>query len=123
LGLPSPLPDDAGEVRLKVRGPGLAANTTIAVVATDAALTKAEAKRLAVTAHDGIARAIWPAHTPADGDLVFALSTGARPAPDSVAMMELYAAGAATLARAIARGVYAARPGPRDLMPAWATLG
>jgi L-aminopeptidase/D-esterase-like protein len=86
-------------------------------------LTKAEAKRLAVTAHDGIARAIWPAHTPADGDLVFALSTGARPAPDSVAMMELYAAGAATLARAIARGVYAARPGPRDLMPAWSTLG
>ncbi|PSM19823.1 P1 family peptidase [Nitratireductor sp. StC3] len=123
LGLPSPLPDDAGRVRLKFRDPGLAANTTIAVVATDAALTKAEAKRLAVTAHDGIARAIWPAHTPADGDLVFALATGARPAPDSVAMMELYAAGAATLARAIARGVYAARPGPRDPMPAWSTLG
>ena len=51
------------------------ANTTIAIVATDAALTKAGCKRLAIVAHDGLARAIVPAHTPYDGDLVFALST------------------------------------------------
>ena len=52
-------------------------NTTIAVIATDAVLTKAEAKRLAIAAHDGFARALWPAHTPLDGDLVFAVATGA----------------------------------------------
>ena len=54
------------------------ANTTIAIVATDAALTKPQCQRLAVAAHDGIARAIVPAHTPGDGDLVFGLSTGAH---------------------------------------------
>jgi hypothetical protein len=48
------------------------------VIATDAALTKAECKRLAIAAHDGFARAIWPCHTPMDGDLVFAVSTGKR---------------------------------------------
>jgi L-aminopeptidase/D-esterase-like protein len=47
------------------------------VIATDAILTKAEAKRLAIAAHAGFARAIWPSHTPFDGDLVFALATGA----------------------------------------------
>ena len=52
------------------------ANTTIGIVATDAALTKAQCHRLAVAAHDGIARAVVPAHTPFDGDLLFALATG-----------------------------------------------
>ena len=52
------------------------ANTTIGVIATDLILTKAQAKRLAIAAHDGFARAIWPSHTPFDGDLVFALATG-----------------------------------------------
>jgi L-aminopeptidase/D-esterase-like protein len=56
--------------------PGPGANTTIAVVATNARLTKAEANRLALMADDGLARAINPAHTPADGDTVFALATG-----------------------------------------------
>ena len=51
-------------------------NTTIAIVATDAPLTKIQCHRLAVTAHDGLARAIVPCHTPLDGDLVFAVSTG-----------------------------------------------
>src|SRR5690606_14834270 len=67
--------------------------TTLAVVATDAALTKAEAHRLAVMAQDGLARAIHPVHTPLDGDIVFALSTGARPLADPVRdMVELGAA-------------------------------
>ena len=64
-------------VRLKFRDkPRAGENTTIAVIATDAVMTKAGAKRLAISAHDGFARAIWPAHTPVDGDLVFALATG-----------------------------------------------
>ena len=100
----------------------LAQNTTIAVVATDAVLTKAEAKRLATAAHDGFARAIWPAHTPADGDLVFALATsssGIQLAGDDA--IDLFAAAGATMARAIARGVHAATPQEGDMMPAWST--
>ncbi len=56
--------------------------TTIAIVATDAALTKAQAQRMAVAAHDGMARALVPSHTPLDGDLVFAVATGARAMAD-----------------------------------------
>ncbi len=73
---------NAARVALKFRDairPGL--NTTIAVIATDAVLTKAEAKRLAIAAHDGFSRAIWPAHTPVDGDLVFGLGTAASGIP------------------------------------------
>ena len=66
---PSPLPPDALAIRLKG---GVRENTTIALVATDAILTKAQAKRLAIVAHDGLARAIYPVHTPLDGDIVFA---------------------------------------------------
>lgn len=69
----------AGERRAELRGP--LANTTIGVVATDAVLTKAEAQKLAGVAHDGLARAIRPAHTYFDGDAVFAVSTGARELP------------------------------------------
>ncbi|MDQ6437227.1 P1 family peptidase [Mesorhizobium sp. LHD-90] len=118
LGYPSPLPADATDIRLKFRDHG--ANTTIAVIATDAVLTKAQAKRLAIAAHDGFARAIWPAHTPVDGDLVFALATGRSgvvPSPD--AAIDLYAAAGATMARAIARGVFAATPAENDLLPVW----
>jgi D-aminopeptidase len=94
--------------------------TTIAIVATDARLTKAEAQRLAAAAHDGIARALVPAHTLLDGDLVFAAATGARPLTDPVAdQFALGHAAAACLARAIARAVHAARPEPGDLLPAW----
>ena len=122
-GLPPSAPADATDVRLKFRqGNSPAANTTIAVIATDAVLTKAGAKRLAMSAHDGLARAIWPAHTPADGDLVFALATGGSGvAPDGDAAIELGAAAAATMARAIARGVFAAEPAPGDFFPAWKT--
>ncbi|MDT8345929.1 MAG: P1 family peptidase, partial [Thermohalobaculum sp.] len=94
--------------------------TTIAVVATDARLTRAEATRLAVAAHDGLARAIVPSHTPYDGDLVFAVSTGARALPDPPRdVLRLGHAAAACLSRAIARAIHAARPAPGDRRPAW----
>ena len=95
------------------------ANPTIAIVATDAALTKAECQRVAVAAHDGIARAVVPAHMPNDGDLVFSLSTAARPVGD-VAMIGH--AAALCLSRAIARAIYAASPAQGDLLPCWSTL-
>ncbi|MEU0596808.1 P1 family peptidase [Streptomyces sp. NPDC006393] len=87
-------------------------NTTLAVVATDADLSKAQAQKLAGTAHDGIARAVRPVHLLNDGDTVFALSTGARPlAPDQpLALNDILAAGADTVTRAIVRAVRAAEP-------------
>jgi D-aminopeptidase len=94
--------------------------TPIAIVATDAALTRAEAQRMAIAAHDGIARALVPSHTLLDGDLVFAAATGAQPLADPVAdQFALGHAAACCLARAIARAVYLARPEPGDLLPAW----
>lgn len=123
LGYPSPLPANATDISLKFRQqPKAGANTTIAVIATDAVLTKAAAKRLAIAAHDGFARAIWPTHTPFDGDLVFALATGrSNIAFDPDAATDLYAAAGATMARAIARAVYAATPAAGDLMPVWSS--
>ncbi len=94
------------------------ANTTIAIVATNATLTKAECHRVATAAHDGIARACVPAHTPNDGDLVFALTTGAIPAAD--VLLTGHAA-ALCLSRAIARAVYEATPTDNDIMPCWRT--
>ncbi|HEX6979035.1 MAG TPA: P1 family peptidase [Alphaproteobacteria bacterium] len=85
------------------------ANTTIAVVATNAALGKAEAHRVALMAQDGFARAIRPVHTPFDGDTVFVLATGARPVNGPADLARLGSLAADCLARAIARGVYAAR--------------
>lgn len=105
--------------------PGLEAaraNTTIAIVATDVGLDKAGAKRLAVAAHDGLARAIHPAHTPFDGDLVFGVSMGARPVEGPFEQMQLGHAAAICLARAIARAVHAASPEPGDRMPCWSQL-
>lgn len=119
-GYPSPMPEDARKIRLKFRDRHVGGNTTIAVIATDAVLTKAAAKRLAISAHDGFTRAIWPAHTPMDGDLVFALATGSSgKALDFDDAIDLYAAAGATMARAIARGVYAATPAEGDLFPVW----
>jgi L-aminopeptidase/D-esterase-like protein len=117
-GLPARLPD-AARVRLKgLRSPGRPReNTTLAVVATDARLTKRDAKRLAVMAHDGLARAIFPVHTPVDGDVVFSIATSRSDVtPDIVA---LGSAAAVTVARAIARGVYEATPAAGDLLPTW----
>ncbi|HEX9859509.1 MAG TPA: P1 family peptidase [Paracoccaceae bacterium] len=94
--------------------------TTIAIVATDAALTQAQAQRLATAAQDGMARAIVPSHTPMDGDLVFAAATGARALSDPLADSFLLGhAAACCLARAIARAVYLAEPLAGDLQPAW----
>lgn len=96
------------------------ANTTIAIVATDAVLTKGQAKRLASVAHDGMARSLVPSHTPLDGDLVFSLATGARPLEDPASdLMLLGHAAALCLARAIARGVHAATPAAGDILPTW----
>ena len=88
------------------------ANTTLAVIATDVALTPAEAKRVAIMAQDGLARAIRPVHAPFDGDVVFVLSTGkiALAEPKAFTLARLGTLAADTLARAVARGVYAAEP-------------
>ena len=122
LGLPCPFPAEARIPRTKMSPrPTGVENTTIAVIATDAVLTKAEAKRLAIAAHDGFARALWPAHTPLDGDLVFALATGRSgrtPAPEDFIALCAYAA--STMARAIARGVHDARPMAGDVLASWA---
>ncbi len=116
LGLPPRVPDDALSWPREAL-PG--ANTTLAVVATDARLTKAQAKRLAIAAHDGLARAIHPVHTPLDGDVVFAVSTGRRPVAD---MARLASAAADTLARAVAIGVHEATRLPSLDLPAWREL-
>jgi L-aminopeptidase/D-esterase-like protein len=86
------------------------ANTTIAVVATDAELDKAGCRRLAVMAQDGLARAIRPVHTPFDGDSVFALSTGAGPSVSAAKLALLGTAAADCLARAVMRALVAAEP-------------
>ncbi|MGO8915999.1 MAG: P1 family peptidase [Stellaceae bacterium] len=88
----------------------IGANTTIGVVATNAILDKAEARRVAIMAQDGYARAIRPVHTPFDGDIIFVLATGTRPLdePREAALSLLGALAADCVARAVARGVYAA---------------
>ena len=97
--------------------------TTIAIIATDAALTQAECLRLATAAQDGMARALVPSHTLLDGDLVFAAATGDRALADPVAdAFRLGHAAASCLARAIARAVYLAEPMPGDRQPAWRSL-
>ncbi len=116
LGFAGPWP--AGAEPLP--GKRLGEATTIAVVATDASLDKAGLTRLATAAQDGMARAIHPSHTPFDGDLVFAVSTGAKALPDpGLTPFQLGHAAACVLARAIARGVHAASPRPGDLQPCW----
>jgi len=100
-------------------------NTTIACVATDAMLTPAEAKRLAIMAQDGLARAIRPAHAPFDGDVVFAFATGRRALGErrGLDVARLGALAADCLARAIARGVYEATAWPGTDAPCWRDLG
>jgi len=98
------------------------ANTTIGVVATNARLTKAQAKRLATASHDGIARAVVPAHSPADGDLIFAAATGeGRPADDAM-LGAICNAAAHCVARSIARAVFEATPAPGDILRCWSDL-
>lgn len=105
-GFPSRVPARALAARTKG---ALRQNTTLAVVATDAALSKAQAKHLAVMAQDGLARAIHPVHTTLDGDIVFATATGQRALHN--APFDLTAIGSAAahvVARAIARAVFEA---------------
>jgi D-aminopeptidase len=118
LGFPATLP--AGALT-PVTKAGARASTTLAVVTTDAALTKAQAKRLAVMAQTGLARAIYPVHTPLDGDVVFAAATARRPLADPlVGLTALGTVAANCLARAVARGVYAATALPfPGALPAW----
>ena len=84
-------------------------STTIGLVATDAVLTKPQALRLAIMAHDGLARAVLPAHAPMDGDTMFAAATGLRPLTDPLReLTELGHAATLVMARAVARGVFEA---------------
>ena len=117
LGIGRPPPPGTEVVR---RAAGDGGHTCIAIVATDAALDKAALQRVAMAAHDGIARAIVPSHTLLDGDLIFAVSTGARPLDDPVMEpIQIGHAAAGCLARAIARGVYLAEGAPGDPVPTW----
>ncbi|MEP1207916.1 MAG: P1 family peptidase [Rhizobiaceae bacterium] len=122
LGCANVPAEESRATRIKFRDDqAYGANTVIGIIATDASLTKADCKRLAVLAHDGIARSIWPAHTPLDGDLVFALSTGADDRSLSIGeLIELSAVAASTMSRAVARGVYSATAAEGDVFPSWA---
>lgn len=95
-------------------GPPAGLNTTIGVIATDAALDKARCHRLAMSGHDGLARAIRPAHTMTDGDTLFALATDRSPVPVDVprGLDALCAAAADCVARAVVHGVLAATAVP-----------
>ena len=117
-GLPAATP--AGTLAFRSKGGG-PANTTLAVVATDAVLTKPQAKRIAVMAQSGLARAIYPVHTPLDGDIVFTAATGRRQLSDPIyGLSELGMLAANVLARAIARAVYEATALPfPGALPAW----
>jgi L-aminopeptidase/D-esterase-like protein len=90
------------------------------VVATSSALTKPEAKRLAMIAQTGFARAIYPVHAPLDGDVLFAAATGEKPVDPLVGLTELGMVAANVVARAIARGIYTATALPfPGALPAW----
>jgi D-aminopeptidase len=117
-GWPQKFADDALDFRSK-GAPGQ--NTTLAVVVTDGKLSKAQCERLAVMAQTGLARAIYPVHTPLDGDVVFAAATGRKELADPVySLSELGMLAANGLARAIARGVYEANALPfPDALPGW----
>ncbi|GGG82450.1 peptidase T4 [Salipiger pallidus] len=109
----APLPESR-----KVQAMAGLGNTTIAVVATNARLDKGQCHRTAVAAHDGMGRAIVPAHSPMDGDLVFAASTGVQElvAP-AMQLAEIGHAASVCLARAIARAVWEATPAEGDTLP------
>ena len=120
-GQPPSFTPDMLRARLK-GGPAAtnAENTTLVVVVTDAVLTKPQAKRLAMIAHTGMARAIYPVHATTDGDVVFAAATGKKPVDPRFGLTELGMVAANTVARAIARGVHSATALPfLGALPAW----
>ncbi|HZL41024.1 MAG TPA: P1 family peptidase [Pseudolabrys sp.] len=96
------------DLAMRAKG-GVQENTTLAVIATDAKLNKAQCNRLGVMAQDGLARAIYPVHTPLDGDVVFAAAVGTKPLADPIySLAELGMVAANVMARAVARGIYEA---------------
>jgi D-aminopeptidase len=103
------------QMKIKTSAP---ANSTIGLVATDASLTKAQMKRIAIMAQDGYALSLRPAHAPMDGDIVFAAATGrAKRAPDLTDITEIGMLAAECLARAVARGIYEATSLPNNVAP------
>jgi L-aminopeptidase/D-esterase-like protein len=117
-GFPATVAAEALSARTKG---GARESTTLVVVATNAMLTKAQAERLAVMAQTGVARAIYPVHTPLDGDILYAAATGRKPLADPLrALSGLGTLAANTVARAIARAIYEAEalPYPENL-PSW----
>lgn len=120
-GLGWPHPINAPERSFHIKG-AAAESTVIAVVATSATLTRRQALRLAIMAQTGLARAIYPVHTPLDGDLVFAVATATTPPPEPViGLARLGTAAADVLTSAVARAVFSAAPAPPDWTgpPAW----
>ena len=101
--------------------PGVIGNTTLVVVATDAALTKAQCSKLAAVAQNGMARALNPVHTMVDGDVVFGLSTGTAGVPDPIGFHGITVAGADVVTRAIVRALLAAvtTTTPAGTWPSW----
>ncbi len=97
--------------------------TTIGIVATNATLDKSQATRVAIAAHDGIARALVPSHTPFDGDLLFSISTRKVALQDKILdTMKIGHAAAQCVSRSIARAIYNAKADALDRLPAWSTL-
>ncbi len=119
-GLGLPRFDRSGAPIFRTKGTA-PQNTTICIVAIDAVLTKAQCKRLAVVAQDGLALALRPAHAALDGDVVFAVATGLNPRPVTTGdLTEIGALAAETLARAVARGIYEASALPfPNALPSW----
>ena len=117
-GQPAYVPPQALNFRTKGQ-PG--ENTTLVVVATDATITKAQTRRLAIMAQDGMARALRPVHTPLDGDIVFVGATGVRPLADNIfSVSEIGSLAADVVARAIGRGVFEAKAlSFSGAMPCW----
>jgi L-aminopeptidase/D-esterase-like protein len=108
-GLPAELPAGLTRVRTKAGHSTAGMSTTIGAVLTDARLTKVEAKQVAVMAHDGFPRALYPVHSPGDGDLLFVLATGEKDLPRSrLSLLAIGTTAANVVTRAIAQGVYAA---------------
>jgi L-aminopeptidase/D-esterase-like protein len=120
-GLPPAFTPDMLAMRIKGGAAATSVeNTTLAVVVTDAILTKPQAKRLAMIAQTGFARAIYPVHAPLDGDVLFAAATGEKPIDPLAGLTELGMVAANVIARAIARGVHQATALPfLGALPAW----
>lgn len=122
LGLPDTIPAEA--LSLRIKGHAAEPATTIGAVVTDAILTKAQAKRLAIMAQDGLARALRPAHAPMDGDTLFAAATAEKPLFDPLFnLTEIGLVAADCVARAVARGIYTAQALPFEgALPDWQSL-